>query len=220
MKILIIVLSYKDNNVYSKFYESQKNTWDSINVEGVETYYLFGNHHCDEIIDKEILVNVSEGNLSICGHKTLKSFILTKNIDFDYIFRTNSSSYIDKQMLVDYIKDKPKEKYYSGVIGEYYNGIKFSSGSGYFISKDLVDLVIENIHKWDHDYIDDVAIADVLRNFDIYPSANSRYDVYPNNEIPLEYFHYRLKTDDRYYDINNMYLIKKIKDEFYNGKQI
>ena len=52
MKILIIVLSHNDNGgVYSKFYEAQKNTWDSLNVDGINTYYLFGNHDKNEIID-------------------------------------------------------------------------------------------------------------------------------------------------------------------------
>ena len=61
MKILIIVLSHNDNGTYSKFYEAQKNTWDSITVEGVETYYLFGNHNTDEIVDKNILVKKNSG---------------------------------------------------------------------------------------------------------------------------------------------------------------
>jgi len=141
MKILIIVLSHNDGGIYSLFYESQKKTWDSVVVDDVETYYLFGNHHCDEIVNKEILVNVSESGINNCGYKTLKSFILTKNIKYDYIFRTNSSSYVDKKMLLEYIKDKPIEKYYSGVIG-FHGGIKFSSGSGYFISRDLVNLIM------------------------------------------------------------------------------
>ena len=30
MKILILVLSYDDSNVYTKFYEAQKKTWEEI----------------------------------------------------------------------------------------------------------------------------------------------------------------------------------------------
>jgi len=211
MKILIIVLSHNDNGTYSKFYEAQKNTWDSINVEGVETYYLFGNHNTDEIVDKNILVNVGE-SFENAGHKTLKSFILLKDMDYQYIFRTNSSSYVDKKMLLDFISDKPTEKYYSGYIGNH-NGIIFSSGSGFFLSRDLVSLLIENADKWDHNNIDDVAIGDLLKKLGYTPEFNSRFDVNDNENIPLDYFHYRLKTPNREFDIQNMFQIKKIKDE-------
>jgi hypothetical protein len=124
MKILIIVLSHNDD-LYSKFYKSQKETWDSINISGIQTLYLFGNHNCDEIIDDKIMVNVPEiivNNFPVnAGHKTIKSFLLTKDFDYDYIFRTNSSSYIDKKLLLDFIKDKPKNKYYSGFLGDFKN---------------------------------------------------------------------------------------------------
>ena len=51
MNILILVLSCNDNGIYSKFFETQKNTWDSINVEGIETFYFFGDHDKDEIVE-------------------------------------------------------------------------------------------------------------------------------------------------------------------------
>jgi hypothetical protein len=211
MKILIIVLSHKDNGIYSDFYESQKKTWDSINVEGVETYYLFGNHNCDEIVGNEILVDVVENNFNNCGHKTLKSFILTKDVEYDYIFRTNSSSYVDKNLLLEYIKDKPLENYYSGVIGNH-NGIKFSSGCGYFISRNLVQLLIDNSDRWNHNHIDDVLVGELLCWLGHNPTSNPRFDVGYNTNIPTNYFHYRLKTDNRINDIKNMYKIHQLKN--------
>jgi len=212
MKILIIVLSYDDNGgIYSKFYESQKNTWDSIDVEGVNTFYLFGNHDKNEIVDDKILTEVVDYDTSSCGYKTIKSFELTKHLEYDYIFRTNSSSYIDKQLLVEYVDDKPLNNYYSGVIGDY-RGLNFASGSGYFLSKNLVDLVIEKSNLWNHVLIDDVAIADLLRTLDITPTKNSRHDVlHYDDNTPNNYYHYRLRTSNRDVDINNMFNIFKLK---------
>jgi len=215
MKILIIVLSHNDD-LYSKFYKSQKETWDSINISGIQTLYLFGNHNCDEIIDDKIMVNVPEtivNNVPVnVGHKTIKSFLLTKDFDYDYIFRTNSSSYIDKKLLLDFIKDKPKNKYYSGFIGDH-DKIKFASGSGFFLSKDLVEYVIEKSETWDHNLIDDVALAHLLNTYGISPYLNNRVDVSNDSEIPDNYFHYRLKTSDRLDDIRRMYLIDNIKNK-------
>jgi hypothetical protein len=208
MKILIIVLSYKDNDIYSKFYKAQKDTWDSLIVDGVETYYLFGNHHCDEIIDNELLVNVPEPDY---GRKTINSFILTQHMNYDYIFRTNSSSYIDKSLLLEYVKDKPKEKYYSGVIGDAYD-VYFAAGAGFFLSKDLVNLVIDNKDDWVHNYIDDVALAKFLFKFGYKPTDHPRFDVLSLDSLPKDFFHYRLKTDNRLNDINNLYEIFKLKN--------
>lgn len=212
MKILIIVLSHDDNGgIYSKFYESQKKTWDSIIVDGVETYYLFGNHNKNEIINNKILTDVIDKDIYSCGYKTIKSFELINELNYDYVFRTNSSSYVDKQKLIEYVTDKPLDDYYSGVIG-YYNGINFASGSGYFLSKNLVNKVIKNSNLWNHTLIDDVAISDLLKNFNITPSKNPRYDILSNtNDIPTDYFHYRLITSDRNIDIDNMYNIFNLK---------
>lgn len=216
MKILIIVLSHNDSNIYSEFYKSQKETWDSVEVPDVKTLYLFGNHDCDEIIDDKIMVDVPEvveNNLIInCGYKTIKSFLLTKDLDYDYIFRTNSSSYIDKNLLLDFVSDKPKTNYYSGLIG-YHGNITFASGSGFFISRDLVDYVIQNSTEWNHNLIDDVAIASLLSSYGIKPYLNERIDILEDHNIPNHYFHYRLKTGNRRDDIRRMYLIHNIKNK-------
>ena len=209
MKILILVLSYNDGKTYSDFYNAQLSTWDSIIVDGVETYYYFGNHDKNEIIDNNILVNVEEKNINICSHKTLKAFELIKDLEFDYLFRTNSSSYIDKQKLLEFIEDKPTEKYYSGRLGSHDN-IIFASGSGFFISKDVFQLLLEKSDSWEHSYIDDVLVGKLLKEFNISPHDNSRYDVH-SRDIPMDYFHYRLKTNDRKLDVENMYIIHKKK---------
>lgn len=98
MKILILVLSFNDNSIYSHFYDAQKQTWDSINIEDVNTYFYFGDNNENIIIGDKILLNVNESIIN-CGRKTLECFDMIKDFNFDYIFRTNSSSYIDKELL-------------------------------------------------------------------------------------------------------------------------
>lgn len=219
MKILILVLSLKDENgIYSKFYETQKKTWDSINVEGVETYYFFGNQNKNKFIGNDIFLNVNE-SLYNCGHKTLLAFDLIKNLDFDFVFRTNSSSYVDKQILKDFLKSKKPTNHYSGVIGTH-AVVNFASGCGYVISKDVLLKVLENKNNWNHSLIDDVSLAVLLNNIKIYPESNPRFDVIDIKNIPTNFFHYRLMTPgNRNNDINNMYKIFELKkNEFYNGK--
>jgi hypothetical protein len=216
MKVLILVLSYHDNSIYSQFYDTQKETWDSEEIDEVETFYYFGNHDKNVIVGRDIFVDVNESTEN-CGHKTINAFELVKNLEFDYIFRTNSSSYVDKKLLIEFIKTKPKLKYYSGFLGNY-NGVDFASGSGYFLSKDLVKIVLEQKNFWEHDVLDDVAIAKILFKNNIVPFRNDRFDVVGNTEIPMGFFHYRLKNIDRNFDIQTMYFIKNNKDEFHNRK--
>jgi hypothetical protein len=214
MKILILVLSFNDNAIYSKFYKTQKETWDSEKIDGVETFYYFGNSNKNEIIGNDIFVDVNE-SIHNYGYKTINTFELINDLEFDYVFRTNSSSYVDKKMLLEYVETKPKENYYSGMIGNY-DGINFASGSGYFISKDLIKLVLNQKDNWNHLLIDDVAIAKILFDNNINPYLNERFDVINEIEIPVNFFHYRLKNKNRDFDVETMYRIKKKKDEVYN----
>lgn len=225
MKILILTLSYFDNGIYSKFYEIQNKTWNSVNVDGLKTYFYIGN--CNEnIFDGNIIkTNVKEHILN-CGFKTIEAFKLIKDLDFDYVFRTNSSSYIDKNLLKKYLLDKPREKFYSGVVGDY-KGILFSSGSGYIISKDLIKLILNNLFLWNHYLMDDVALSLILKNFMIYPVSAPRcdvpkYDINNNviddglNKIPLNFYHYRLKSKNRDLDCDQMINLHKMKIHNHN----
>jgi hypothetical protein len=223
MNILILVLSVDDQNFYTNLYKKQKDTWDSEIVDGVKTMYYFGNAE-DNFINKEnIYINTKE-ELMLCGYKTLKAFELIKNLEFDYIFRTNSSSYIDKKLLLEFIKDKPKENFYSGVVGDYH-GLPFASGSGYFLSKDLLNYILENKNQWNHQVIDDVSVGIMMlqKNIKIFPGK--RFDLtdefYENLfNIDPYYYHYRCKMQsNRLIDIENMekiHIIKKSQSQKMN----
>ena len=65
-----------------------------------------------------------------------------ENIDFDYIYRTTTTSYLNLEHLYDFIQDKQSDCYYAAP--EMYHQdkendvkIKFGSGVGFFLSKDL-----------------------------------------------------------------------------------
>jgi hypothetical protein len=75
-----------------------------------------------------------------------------------------------------------------------------------------VHLLIDNKEKLDFSLIDDVCFGKFLSSNNI-PLINSyRFDLtYNTNEIDEGFFHYRLKTNNRINDINNMILIHKKK---------
>ena len=112
---------------------------------------------------------------------------------------------------------------YGGVIGgPTPEGIKFASGAGFLMARDICKYLIDNENKLlYYNYLDDVAIAEVLtKNYEIsfIPRIdnNPEYDDYnfenfKNNEC----FHYRCKDLMDRYDLTILFM-NKLYDLFYN----
>lgn len=211
MKIIILVLTYLDNSIYSKFYEQQNKTWNSIDVDGVETFFNINGGETQEIKGHFIINNLPE-TVENEGYKIINCFEKTLDWDYDYIFHTNSSSYIDKELLYRWLIDKPRENFYSGVVGDY-NNQKFASGCGFTLSKDVVKLILNNQEKWEHGDKDDATLGIMLSKLGQKVHPAPRFDLIHDNisDIPDNFFHYRCKTSDRNFDIENMEKIFKIK---------
>ena len=156
-----------------------------------------------DLIKNEIITTVPD-LYSLIGVKTLDAFEFSiKNFEFDYIYRTNVSSYLDLVRLQRFIGNKPKENFYAGLQGDH-NGIAFASGCGYFISRDLIIKVLRNRDLWDHNLVDDVAIGKLLlQDLKVELHEVQRIDldsVYLDSEKirdnALDIFHYRCKATD------------------------
>jgi hypothetical protein len=210
MKILILVLTYLDDNIYSKFYETQRKTWDSIDVKGVDTFYNINGGDKKEIKGNLIINDLPE-TVSNEGYKIINCFNQTLDWDYDYIYHTNSSSYVDKKLLYEWLLDKPRTNFYSGVKGSY-QGYPFSSGCGFTISKDIVKLILEHQDNWSHGDADDATLGILLHRLGINVYEAPRFDVIDyEGEIPNNFFHYRCKTNNRELDINNLIRIHNSK---------
>lgn len=170
-----------------------------------------------DLKNQEILTKVPD-LYSLIGIKTLEAFEASlKNFDFDYIYRTNASSYIDLDGLNEFLRNKPIANFYAGVVGNY-QGISFASGCGYFISRDLVEKVIQKKNRWDHSYIDDVSLGKLLtREMNIAIQMVKRVDL--NSEIvdlvkieniKKSIFHFRCKAANPDTTISIMKTLHKI----------
>ena len=80
---------------------------------------------------------------------------------FEFILRTNSSTYVDRARLARFVASLPPTGYYGGKRGES-SGIVFASGTGILMSRDVVKEALEG--TWDHAKPDDVALGEVLAN--------------------------------------------------------
>ena len=92
--------------------------------------------------------------------KTIKSFeYIYENYNFKYIYRTNLSSFLDLHKLYTFSQSHSFQ--YGGIIGTHTN-IKFASGSGFFVSKDCVNYLINNKNIDYYTYLDDVELGKTL----------------------------------------------------------
>lgn len=225
MKVLILVLSSR-NDKYQLMIDTIKETWGSNKQENVDIIYYFGNNNKTEMIDNNLYLTTSEKH-SMMGPRTLNAFEYLINEDFDYIFRVNAGCYIRQDILLEFLKNKPRENFYSGIIGNYM-GITYCSGSGYFLSKDIVKKLVKDKNNLRLYYsngqncVDDVAVGEMITRFGVKPDLNAiRLSICDGkNEYQIgdktvsniddgKIYHYRLRSNNRYDDINNMHLLHK-----------
>jgi hypothetical protein len=215
MKIIILIIAQK-KQPYIELEAACRNTWASVNHPDIQILYLHAQPNVISHIDNdELIVNGEEGLYNI-GYKTIKAFeYCLNNLEFDYIYRTNLSSYVDQVGLYKYANTCPLDDVYNGVIGNY-NDISFASGSGYLISKNLVKYTVTNKNEWNHiDFIDDVSLAKVLKSNNISPTYVNRIDILDDNALTSfdtstiqDCFHFRCKSEtDRQHDIKVMNML-------------
>lgn len=123
------------------------------------------------------------------------------------------SSFLDLNKLYSWTINN--SAHYAAVIGEYQN-ILYGSGSGFFLSKEAINYLInfENIDYYK--YIDDVAIGEIIYpKYSILFVNRINFTDFDNKEITndeiiaSETFHYRCKNDDDMhkttYNLEKMY---------------
>ena len=148
---------------------------------------------CDEninseikIIDDIIYVKSVDNYLNIL-EKTiiaLDYLINSNNIYYDYIIRTNVSTIINYNLLINYLNNMPKENVYVGGVLfkldwlDYKYGITtykknlynlnefiFFQGTGIIMSYDVVKNILNNKYNLKYDIVDDVAIGMFIRDY-------------------------------------------------------
>ena len=170
---------------------------------------------------KKIITHSPE-DWSLIGLKTILAFkYVLKNYDFDFLFRTNTSSYLDVETLFKFLEGKSPTSVYRGVIGRVFGDTEFASGAGILLSRDVVERICERENDWKHGLVDDIAIAELisqLRNPTVPLMPLPRMDlasldeaVSADPESIKENFHFRCKTDSPDETIKIMKYIHKVK---------
>jgi hypothetical protein len=166
-KVLILVMS-SQKDPYKKMIETSLSTWDSINIEGVESIFYCGNP-VKENTDKFIYFPLDESYQTM-GEKTLRAYDWAlKNKEFDYVARVNSSCYVNKKELIKYIQTLPDRNVFAGleVVASKVAEKWMWGGGQYIISRDVIDLIVQNRGMWNHTVMDDQAVSFVANKLSI-----------------------------------------------------
>ena len=236
-KLVILVIANRDPiydqivQIYWKKLIQYANKFNQIKI-----FLLYGNENIeflDDIKDNIIKYHEKESYIPGILKKTIYGFeYIDQNCPYDYILRTNISSFFIYDRLVSLITTFKEEQFFSGpvggghtVINNQYIKFDFVSGSAIYLSKDLVKDLIFNKGKLEYNYIDDIAISRYFIN--LQKTNQNRYDIVNikkkydiNLKLILKkinennHYHIRVKTLDRaVYDIMIFnYLVEK----FYN----
>src|SRR5205823_14785151 len=113
MRTLVLVLS-SHAAPYPTLIRTIKRTWASVPVVGVDTVFYFGGREL-EANGRDLNLPVPD-DLPHVGEKTLACFeYVLANREFDLVFRTNCSSYVDLLNLREFVRAKAaQERFYSG----------------------------------------------------------------------------------------------------------
>lgn len=233
-KSIILVIASRNLPIYDEFV---KNYWipfikcNNKNKESNTKIFLIYGTGVDMDYVKEISDNVI---IAPCEERF--DNLITKTIysihycyikyNCDYIFRTNLSSFIIYKNYINVLESLPENNTYAGVIGTYnYNdlgipkSLRYISGAGFFLSKDLFHMLLSNITN--SFKFDDVIIGNCLKNIEL-TNINNLYitDKTSCSEEELEtyyqecennkYYHIRINNYKREVDVQIMkYLVEK-----------
>ena len=219
-KLLILVLCSRNYLSYISS-RSQKKIWTK-NSSNYKIIHYIGaskkdNREIEYIKDstKEYIVLNTDDSYKNLAKKTLMALEeVCKLYEFDYLFRSNTSSYININEISKYLERNKDDLSYAGVHVNTVEGDLIASGAGIFLSKKNIQLLVNNKNNINYDLPDDVAIARFLASHKIYPKNITRKDlkfVPKPKEIKNEnYFHYRCRLDPQHHRILEPSLIRYI----------
>ncbi|MBO5003693.1 MAG: hypothetical protein J6D03_00110 [Clostridia bacterium] len=176
LKILYLVMS-ANNEFFKHQNDIIRNTWGN----DVNVIFYEGNHNEDKLVDDVLELNCND-DIDWTYAKTYYAlqYMKDNDIKYDYIFRTNTSTYVNTKLLqafVNTIEDNIKNALYTEVLwtSELYSlseGVApyplmlYGRGNGLLMHRNLVDVLLDEGRNFLYmDVIDDVTIGNVLNTY-------------------------------------------------------
>ena len=205
LKLLILIVSSTDYPS-PRNKKVQKKTWVDTQSRDVEViYYKAGNN--TKIANDELEVKVGASTIDMALKNILAFEYVLENFQFDYLFRTTTTSYVNVENLIEFLQSNKFQNdfLYSGVIIDTNDlqgkKINFVNGAGILFNHKVVDTIVKNKNQIDYELWDDVGIGKLMMELGIDPVSGKRFDIKGNifrEEIELDHYHYRCRIDNHY----------------------
>jgi hypothetical protein len=201
----VIILVTAEGEGYQDLVRAVRETWGSVKLEGFEILYYYGFR---EDPGPALGECIQQNDILYCGNdwrdiQTRNEIAFThiyNNYDFEYLFRCCAGSYINQKKMAELLQDKPKTNFYCGGLVDTVvdiGRVVFASGSGFFLSKDLVKLLIDNPSGFRCQWCDDVSFGAFFTTKGIQVTGAPRQDFYDGviKDLDENIFHYHFRHD-------------------------
>lgn len=216
-KVLVLITCSDNLPVYKGLQKSWRSYMHS-DPEHFESYFLCA----DKDLPEEVLI---EDDIIWCrGQESLRPAILNKTLsslevmiprleEFDYVLRTNLSSFYVFPRLLNFLTNSPKQRFYCGIHHSADNHkAGWICGAGILMSTDLARMLVANKGRLFNlspeeavDHADDVAIGDLFAQNGIKCRKGLFKEIYSEqdwmsvwNNFPTDVFHFRIITPPPY----------------------
>lgn len=164
--VLIFVLSV-NAPPYAQMVHNSMDTWDSEGLPGTETVYYHGHPMVPESL-RVVSFPVHEDYKTI-SHKNLLAFKWALQKPWDYMARVNASCYVHKRRLLEHVQALPEKGLIRGVCTEptIYCGVNRGwmwGGAQFILSRDVVESIVANPDKMNHNVMEDVALGEIAQD--------------------------------------------------------
>ncbi len=214
-KVLVLIIASDNTKAYIELQKIWRSYMNS-DPEHFEVYFIRGNPELSQpylIEGNDLFVKTEEGYQPGIVNKTILSMeaLRPRLKEFDFVLRTNLSSFYVFPELIKFVMKLPKERSYSGVSmylpadrRPKFGTIYFVSGAGFLLSSDLVEMLLdgkEEISKLSAELPDDVLIGFFFQQRKIPHIPADRADIFSleqwitkKDKIPSDSFHFRAKS--------------------------
>lgn len=206
-RVLILVLASDTDPIYCAFQAA----WRRISHPRADVYFLKAhpNLQGDDFVYGDTVFIKCEESLATVYEKQLRAFRLLQPslAQYAFVFRTNLSSFVDIPLYLAACTKLARTGVYSGVIGTH-DGISFASGSGFTITPDLVQRLVDETPP--EVFVDDVSIGKAMMSWGVPILPAPRIDILDGGiflhrvQDQPDVFHVRIKTRDRLSDAQTL----------------
>lgn len=228
-RLLVLVIASENFPVYTELQKMWRSHMDFA-PEQVEIYFIKGDPGLQSLafIEGDTIWSRTKegfpGETSAIIDKTIYSVEVLRDRlnDFDYVLRTNLSSFYVFSRLLNRLKTLPRTGCYFASGTDESNTV--GSGCGFILSTDLVRLLIAHKDELVHRILppDDCVIARFLAKYGISLLPHPRQDLLSKEEfLRLRYsfsddlFHFRVKTEDHLRLEDDLFVHKGLFEMFY-----